>query len=101
MSSSDGVFKNIIAPVAEHAAQVALNRSPVAGCKPGMGGMFLSFCARCIATILFALPQDALPNVVLPHFALPQLASSCFDRRVRRRPAKVKLAVRLLILCPA
>nr|QOL01199.1 putative extracellular protein TR9_011a [Trebouxia lynnae] len=34
VSSSDGVFKNIIAPVAEHAAQVALNRSPVAGCKP-------------------------------------------------------------------
>lgn len=35
VSASDGVFKNIIAPVAEHAAKVALSRSPVAGCKPG------------------------------------------------------------------
>ena len=35
VSSSDGVFKNIIAPVAEHAAKIAASRSPVAGCKPG------------------------------------------------------------------
>ncbi|DBB03621.1 TPA: hypothetical protein ACH3X3_010954 [Trebouxia sp. C0006] len=34
VSSSDGVFKNIIAPVAEHAAKIAASRSPVAGCKP-------------------------------------------------------------------
>ena len=37
VSSSDGVFKNVIAPAAEHAAQVALSRSPAPGCKPGMG----------------------------------------------------------------
>lgn len=36
VSSSDGVFKNIIAPAAEYAAQVAVSRSPIKGCKPGM-----------------------------------------------------------------
>lgn len=50
VSSSDGVFKNIIAPAAEHAAQVALSRSPVAGCKSGMGGMLPCTATCCIAT---------------------------------------------------
>ena len=36
VSSSDGVFKNIIAPAADYAHKVALTRSPVAGCKAGM-----------------------------------------------------------------
>ncbi|KAL3155965.1 hypothetical protein ABBQ32_012960 [Trebouxia sp. C0010 RCD-2024] len=34
VSASDGVFKNIIAPAAEYAAQVAVDRSPVPKCKP-------------------------------------------------------------------
>ena len=47
VSSSDGVFKNIVAPAAEYAAQMAVSRSPVPGCKPGMGNLepFLLCCA--------------------------------------------------------
>ena len=46
VSSSDGVFKNIIAPAAEYAAQVAVSRSPAKGCKPGVGSFgFLSISA--------------------------------------------------------
>lgn len=35
VSSSDGVFKNIIAPAADYSHKIALSRSPVAECSAG------------------------------------------------------------------
>lgn len=53
VSASDGVFKNIIAPAAEYAAQVAVDRSPVPKCKPGMGCQRPSCQCQCNKEILY------------------------------------------------
>lgn len=62
VSSSDGVFKNIIAPAADYAHKMALKNSPVAECAAGM------LCSSSSAPLAVHRPGTEqscmLPNIL-------------------------------------